>query len=232
MKILSKIYKQVLPAAFSVLALGTVTSASAATVGVDPATHTSAFMGWGGPAGNGGSVWGFADSGASHSPGVLTLTATPINDPDPYWYPLGGGPGAVGDKIMTASNFSEVADGTFGLGETVTFSFEVLSNTLVSGYSVQAFISDFTSDFGYNETTSYDITSTGFHSFDHVISSDPGVNGVSQWGFRVVGPNVWGTDVAAQGNIQIAHVNAVPVPAAAWLFGSALIGLVGIKRKK
>ncbi len=25
---------------------------------------------------------------------------------------------------------------------------------------------------------------------------------------------------------------AVPVPAAAWLFGSALLGLVGIKRKK
>jgi len=28
------------------------------------------------------------------------------------------------------------------------------------------------------------------------------------------------------------HVNAVPVPAAAWLFGSGLIGLVGIARRK
>ena len=30
----------------------------------------------------------------------------------------------------------------------------------------------------------------------------------------------------------LAPVASVPVPAAAWLFGSALIGLVGIKRKK
>jgi len=28
------------------------------------------------------------------------------------------------------------------------------------------------------------------------------------------------------------EISAVPIPAAAWLFGSALIGLVGIKRKK
>lgn len=31
---------------------------------------------------------------------------------------------------------------------------------------------------------------------------------------------------------DVADVSAVPVPAAAWLFGSALIGLVGIKRKR
>lgn len=30
----------------------------------------------------------------------------------------------------------------------------------------------------------------------------------------------------------VSSASAVPVPAAAWLFGSALIGLVGIKRKK
>jgi len=32
-------------------------------------------------------------------------------------------------------------------------------------------------------------------------------------------------------NIQ-GHVNAVPVPAAAWLFGSGLVGLVGVARRK
>ena len=32
--------------------------------------------------------------------------------------------------------------------------------------------------------------------------------------------------------VRSGDVNAVPVPAAAWLFGSAVIGLAGIKRKK
>ncbi|TGD73339.1 hypothetical protein E4634_09905 [Mangrovimicrobium sediminis] len=30
----------------------------------------------------------------------------------------------------------------------------------------------------------------------------------------------------------LAEVNAIPVPAAAWLFGSALLGLVGVRRKR
>lgn len=34
------------------------------------------------------------------------------------------------------------------------------------------------------------------------------------------------------GYLVYRNVSSVPVPAAAWLFGSALIGLVGIKRKK
>ncbi len=31
---------------------------------------------------------------------------------------------------------------------------------------------------------------------------------------------------------NLTFTSSVPVPAAAWLFGSALIGLVGFKRKK
>jgi hypothetical protein len=33
-------------------------------------------------------------------------------------------------------------------------------------------------------------------------------------------------------NVQTLYVSSVPVPASAWLFGSALVGLAGIKRKK
>lgn len=35
-----------------------------------------------------------------------------------------------------------------------------------------------------------------------------------------------------EGELTLTQVSEVPVPAAAWLFGSALIGLVGLKRKK
>tara|TARA_B110000014_G_scaffold207323_1_gene158249 strand:- start:374 stop:562 length:189 start_codon:yes stop_codon:yes gene_type:complete len=38
--------------------------------------------------------------------------------------------------------------------------------------------------------------------------------------------------ITAHSVTTAAFCKAVPVPAAAWLFGSALIGLVGVKRKK
>ena len=43
------------------------------------------------------------------------------------------------------------------------------------------------------------------------------------------GANWFPETVGAAG---VFRVNAVPIPAAAWLFGSALIGLVGLKRKR
>lgn len=39
-------------------------------------------------------------------------------------------------------------------------------------------------------------------------------------------------NIAGTGDCSYANVNAVPVPAAAWLFSSGLLGLVGIARKK
>ncbi len=39
-------------------------------------------------------------------------------------------------------------------------------------------------------------------------------------------------NIAGTGDCSIAQVNAVPLPAAVWLFGSGLIGLVGLARRK
>lgn len=39
-------------------------------------------------------------------------------------------------------------------------------------------------------------------------------------------------NIAGTGDCSYANINAVPVPAAAWLFGSGLLGLVGVARKK
>ena len=41
-----------------------------------------------------------------------------------------------------------------------------------------------------------------------------------------------GFDSNAATGVALVRTSVVPVPAAAWLFGSALIGLVGVKRKK
>lgn len=39
-------------------------------------------------------------------------------------------------------------------------------------------------------------------------------------------------NIAGTGNCSTANISAVPLPAAAWLFGSGLIGLVGFARRK
>jgi len=41
-----------------------------------------------------------------------------------------------------------------------------------------------------------------------------------------------GTMAAYPSSLSITEVSAVPVPAAAWLFGGALISLVGARRRK
>jgi hypothetical protein len=46
------------------------------------------------------------------------------------------------------------------------------------------------------------------------------------WAFEIFGNDV------AQGTGAFEAVAAVPVPAAAWLFGSALLGLVGVGRRR
>ena len=39
-------------------------------------------------------------------------------------------------------------------------------------------------------------------------------------------------NIVGSGNCSVTSVSAVPLPAAAWLFGSGIIGLVGLARRK
>ncbi|MEH6591250.1 MAG: VPLPA-CTERM sorting domain-containing protein [Halioglobus sp.] len=70
------------------------------------------------------------------------------------------------------------------------------------------------------------------------VSDPPGLcdGGFGGTGFHdaVVALTVLGTSVGMfqAGTITLTEVAAVPVPAAAWLFGSALLGLAGVKRKR
>lgn len=67
-----------------------------------------------------------------------------------------------------------------------------------------------------------------------------GNGGFSFLGFTDFGESITSVQISSPGDYDgaddirfgIANVQTVPVPAAAWLFGSALVGFVGIKRKK
>lgn len=66
--------------------------------------------------------------------------------------------------------------------------------------------------------------------FDHELYSAPGVIDVTSSGVwtNMECFNCYPSRLIVSGTL----VSAVPIPAAAWLFSSALIGLVGLKRKK
>lgn len=56
-----------------------------------------------------------------------------------------------------------------------------------------------------------------------------GLTTLKIFGAGAFGQNSSGTD---DGNYYVAGINEVPIPAAAWLFGSALLGLAGLRRRK
>src|SRR5690242_2414758 len=108
-------------------------TASAANITVNPSDNWIGFMNvFETPQHGGGFVfgqgWGTADLTATFSGPVLTLGPNTIGDPNSFWYSPSGGPGSVGNKSMDANMYVE----TTGLytGQTLTFTGDVLSNTL------------------------------------------------------------------------------------------------------
>lgn len=93
-------------------------------------------------------------------------------------------------------------------------------------------------------TIDWQASSTGWGNYTTPYSY--GTNGVSPWGtlngIDLAAEQIWATDYYAgndadnQNYFTLAIVatapSAVPVPAAFWLFGSGLIGLVSIARRK
>jgi len=72
--------------------------------------------------------------------------------------------------------------------------------------------------------------SIGPRERDFVVEWNKNTLGPIQMAYSVAGQiNYW---VAAPGDFDYFNVTAVPVPAAVWLFGSGLLGLVGIAKRK
>jgi hypothetical protein len=198
-------------AASAAMVVGTSSATWAIDFTVDPAAPWLGFMNWfdtpeNGGAYVGGSPWGTADLTATFAGANLTLGPNSVNDPNPYWYVGGGGPGALGNKIMDANMYVEPAGSL--PGQTVTFSGNVLSNTFASGYTAVAFIKDFAPDFSSFVGTTVPLTPGNFTLTLNTIN-DPARH--VQYGFTVNGRNVWVTDRAPIGTAVVtAFVPSTP----------------------
>ena len=213
--------------AISALLAAATTAPAAVTFTVDPSATWLGYMNvFNLPADGGGfqfgSGWGTGDLVASFAGGNLTLAPNTIGDPNPYWYIGGGGPGAQGNKIMDA-NFYVQHSGTYA-GQSITFTGVVVSNTFTAAHNAVAFIRDFAPDFSSVIETTAPLVN-GVFSITQTATNDPARH--IQYGFQVVGENVWVTDVAPFGN---AVVTAIPEPTALTLglFGLAL----GLRRRR
>jgi len=162
-----------------------------------------------------GSGWGLSDLTATFSGDDVTLGPNTIGDPNEFWYqcvggatpPNCGGPGAPGNKTMEANLYYQNDGGL--AGQTVFFSGVVLSNTLTSAHKAYAFIKDFAGDFSSFNESRIELPASGKFSISLATIND-GSRHV-QYGFQMVGENVWVTDVGPFGSVTIGPT--VPIPA-------------------
>jgi beta-glucanase (GH16 family) len=188
---------------------------TAATVTVDPAETWLGYMNYfnlpvNGEAYEGGKTWPPANLNASFTGTTLRLSPNTISDTSTFWYIGGGGPGKPGNKIMEANMYVEKTGSLSG--KTVTFTGNVLANTLTSAHSTQAFIKDFASDYSSFNRVSTPLVNG---AFSITLTTTAGSGRHVQYGFETKGVNVWATDVGPYGSVQI----TAGTPFTTWLAG-------------
>jgi hypothetical protein len=210
-------------------ALGVSASLNAQTVTVDPTTLTLGYMNWSpmagdaaGYGGSGSSAWGLSALQANFSGTALTLQPN-VNTydgiGDNYWVNADGS----GANLMDANIYNETT-GTY-VGTTLTFTADVISDTLATPYSSYIFIKDFASD--YSSFTSTEVPLTlGVNTISLVTSSNP-LDHI-QYGFETYGPD---TNPASLAALESAVIDPVPEPASFALLALGL-PLLLIRRRK
>jgi len=173
-----------------------------------------------------GSPWGTAALPATFSGAVATLGPN-INidqtDPiDSYWWQAPNTGTSPGNHIMAGSFYVE--DDNF-VGGNVNFIGDVLSNTLVSPYTSEAFIDDFTPSYSLVNTVTVPLTPGDFSLNLNITPGD-----VLQYGFITTGPNARAAAAPADGEVQVTAA-VVPEPATLGIVGAVALSLLARRRR-
>ncbi|HEV2454013.1 MAG TPA: PEP-CTERM sorting domain-containing protein [Verrucomicrobiae bacterium] len=186
-----------------------------------PTAYTTA--NYPGDGGSGASGWGLSALPATFSGNTLTLSPN-VNTYAPgvtYWV----NPDGSGANQMDGAIYNETT-GVY-VGTSVTFSFDVLANTLATGYSADAFIKDFGPGYAYNGEQTVNLT-PGVDSVTYALTgNNPGE--IVQFGFELIGPDANPATVASLGSVEIAPV---PEPTTMALAGLGLLGVLGSRLRR
>lgn len=201
----------------ALLLFAPMTSIAQVNVTVDPVTISNAYMNvFELPVNGGGFVfgtgWGIPDLTATWAGSNVTLGPNTIGDPNPFWYIGGGAPGNPGNKIMEANLYAE-PPGSLP-GQNVTFTGNVLSNTLASSHVAIAFIKDFAPDFSSFVQSFVVLPASGPFSISLATINDPARH--VQYGFQMKGACVWFTDVAPFGSVTVGPSLPTPTTTTSW----------------
>lgn len=151
------------------------------------------------------------------------------------WSPFANGPGTTIQTFVSSDIGNLDAN---DVGQTYTFSFDAKLGNLEAPSQAEAFIKVLkSSDGSYIELANIVFDSDAMLTTDWSGGSislliDAGMAGeLVQIGFNTTATD-WAPSGVVYDNLSFAQASPVPVPAAAWLFGSALLGLAGIGRKR
>lgn len=217
----------------STMVLGAALSLDAQTVTYSASTLTDGYMSWTpttyttanypGDGGSGSSGWALSALPATFSGDTLTLSPN-VNTyaaGNTYWT----NPDGTGANQMDGAIYNETT-GTY-VNTSLTFTFDVLANTLASGYSADAFIKDFGPGYSYNGEQTVNLT-PGIDSVTYAMTgNNPGE--IVQFGFELIGPDANPATVSSLGSVEIAPV---PEPCSMALAGIGLVGFLGIRMRR
>jgi len=194
--------------------------------------------------------WTTADNSAGTAAGNMDTTNGVINvtysgdiwsaqtTPNSYWWTEGDPAPYTGNSVI--DNAPETSDiirvQSSGITNTITFSQAVYM-------PVMAFVSVGQTSVGvsYDFEQSFTLLSegAGFYGDGHWAQSGNSLTGYEAHG--AIQFDGWVSSISWTNNVPefwhgftvgVTEVQPVPVPAAVWLFGSGLIGLIGIARRK
>ncbi|MFT5714343.1 MAG: hypothetical protein ACI9WT_000895, partial [Flavobacterium sp.] len=157
---------------------------------------------------NFGSAWALGDLKSVVTVGTNSITLSPnfnaYKAGDVFW-----ANGAIGNKIFEGNTYVE---NPALAGQTLSFSGNVVRNTLASGYTAVAYIKGLNAANGYSADVDVSVPLVSGQAFSVTTTTaiPPGL--IVQYGFTIKGLNGNPVDEAALGNVVVSSSNTGSTP--------------------